>query len=343
MSWIHLTAVAFAGFTAAALIVILVRIVATRNQIVDHPTHRGLHSSPIPRGGGIGIVVVTITGLLLLNGTAARTLVPWCAATLAIAITGLIDDVRGLSTAPRMAVHVAAAITACLAYGVLDGVSLPFAGYVHFGVLGGALTVIWIVGFTNAFNFMDGANGIAGAQAMIAGVAWAAIGHQRGDTLLLDLGILIAAGSAGFLLHNWSPARIFMGDAGSTFLGYTLAVAALLDTAADRDALIPALIVWPFLFDSGLSFLRRLLHRENVFKAHRSHLYQRLVLAGWSHAQVATLYTALAVAGGAAAVGVDRGSLSPGAGVTGVTVFALALWLLTVRVETSRRQTVTAG
>lgn len=342
VSPLQTAAIAAAAFVAAAVVVMLTRIVAMRHHIVDRPSNRGLHSSDMPRGGGIGIVVVTMAGMLLLGAFTERRLLAWCAAALAIAVVGFFDDVRSLPTPFRMAVHLVAAIVACLAYGVFDGISIPFAGYVSFGPVAGALTVIWIVGLTNAFNFMDGANGVAGTQAMVGGGAWALIGYERGDATLIHLGILVAAASAGFLLHNWSPARIFMGDVGSTFLGYTLAVIGLLHVAVRHDALIPALIVWPFLFDSGFTFLRRLGKRENVFAAHRSHLYQRLILAGWSHAQVALLYGALALAGSTGAVGIDRGSLAPAAVIAVVTVLASALWFLTVRVESNRTRTATA-
>ncbi len=343
MSPLQAAAIAVGGFVVSAIVVMFMRIVAMRHHIVDRPTDRGLHSSEMPRGGGIAIVVVTVAGLLLLDASAGRHLIPWYAAGLALAVVGLFDDVRGLPTALRMAVHVVAALIALLAYGVFDGVSIPFAGYVPLGSAAGVLTVIWIVGLTNAFNFMDGADGIAGTQAMVGGGAWALIGYQRGDASLLDIGILVAAASAGFLLHNWSPARIFMGDVGSTFLGYTLAVIGLLHTAERRDALIPALIVWPFLFDSVFTFLRRLRKRENVFTAHRSHLYQRLILAGWSHGQVALLYAALALVGSMGAAGIDRGSLAPAAAIAAVTLLAAALWLLTVLVEANRGRTATAG
>ena len=329
MSWTHVAAVAIAAFAAAAVIVMLARVLAARHQVLDHPTDRGLHSAPIPRGGGIGIVLVVAAGLLFHGHSFV---LPWCAAALVIAVTGFFDDVRHLSTTVRLTIQLAAAIAACVAYGAFEGLwRIPF------GVAAAVLTIVWIVGFTNAFNFMDGSNGIAGMQAMIAGAAWAAIGHDHGNALLLDLGVLTAAASAGFLLHNWSPARIFMGDVGSTFLGFTLAVAGLWDAAVRRDALVPALVVWPFLFDSVFTFLRRLRKRENVFAAHRSHLYQRLILSGWSHAAVALLYGALAAAGGFTAVGLDRGALAPAAAVAVTAALAAGLWLLTLRVEGRRR------
>jgi UDP-N-acetylmuramyl pentapeptide phosphotransferase/UDP-N-acetylglucosamine-1-phosphate transferase len=322
-----------AAFAASAVVVMLVRIWTTHKRILDHPNERSSHSSPRPRGGGVGIVIVVVAGTLLLDHAAIGALWPWLAAAIAIAVTGWIDDVRSLPTGLRVTVHLIAGIGAVLAYGGFAGLS-----QLSFGLLAAPLTVLWIVGLTNAFNFMDGIDGIAGAQALMAGAAWAVIADHRHDAVLLHAALLIAAASAGFLLHNWSPARIFMGDVGSTFLGFTLAVVPLLSGAGRRDALIPALIVWPFVFDSGFTFLRRLGKRENVFAAHRSHLYQRLTIAGWSHARVALLYMAFAAVGGAAAVGVDRGELAPAAAIGTVGVFALGLWWMTVSVE-SRRQT----
>jgi len=133
-------------------------------------------------------------------------------------------------------------------------------------------------------------------------VAWTIIGARTGQPSLTLLGGAIAAASLGFLLHNWPPARIFMGDVGSAFLGFTLASLPLLSPR--RDALfVPAvLILWPFVFDGTFTILRRLRNRENIFAAHRSHLYQRLVIAGYSHAFVTTLYAALAVLGAIAAI-----------------------------------------
>ena len=145
---------------------------------------------------------------------------------------------------------------------------------------------------------MDGIDGIAGGQAVVAGLGWAALGWLSDQPLVGILGILLAASSLGFLGHNWPPARIFMGDVGSAFLGFTFAVLAV--AAAQRDArlaLAGVLLVWPFIFDACFTFLRRLRNGENVFAAHRSHLYQRLVIAGYSHRTVTLLYIGLAAWG----------------------------------------------
>jgi UDP-N-acetylmuramyl pentapeptide phosphotransferase/UDP-N-acetylglucosamine-1-phosphate transferase len=163
---------------------------------------------------------------------------------------------------------------------------------------------------------MDGIDGIAGLQALIAGLGWFSFSLaydflQSGADILGLFGLLIAASSLGFLLHNRPPARIFMGDVGSAFLGYSFAIAPLL--LIDPDVIghpekpenvgfvllfWPAvLLVWPFLFDTVFTFMRRALKRENVFKAHRSHLFQRLVIAGCSHLFVTLLYAVLALEG----------------------------------------------
>ena len=147
---------------------------------------------------------------------------------------------------------------------------------------------------------MDGIDGIAAGQAITAGLGWAIVGWLADDLRPMLLGGLLTATSAGFLVHNWSPASIFMGDIGSAFLGYCFATLGLLGGGGGSGALIGILLVWPFVFDTAFTFCVRLRRRENIFKAHRSHLYQRLVLTGLSHRAVTLLYVALAVLGAAA-------------------------------------------
>jgi UDP-N-acetylmuramyl pentapeptide phosphotransferase/UDP-N-acetylglucosamine-1-phosphate transferase len=161
------------------------------------------------------------------------------------------------------------------------------------------LTLLWIVGLTNAFNFMDGSDGIAGitAAAVAAGIATAAAACGAGPVAVIAAAF--AGASLGFLTSNWQPARIFMGDVGSAFCGFLLAVLPLAVRADAVPEVLPvaALALWPFIFDTSLTLLRRLRAGENIFQAHRSHLYQRLVIAGWSHRDVASLYGGLAAFG----------------------------------------------
>ena len=200
-------------------------------------------------------------------------------------------------------------------------------------LVGGIITFLWIVGLTNAYNFMDGIDGIAGGQAVVAGLGWATIGWLNNVPLVFALGLFICASSLGFLGHNWPPAHIFMGDVGSAFLGYTFAILPLLHNNATMP-LVGLLLVWPFVFDTVFTFVRRLLKGENVFSAHRSHLYQRLVIAGYSHQRVALTYIGLAAVGGVLAIAWYLNL--PGSNaliILTIPLFAIDLWWFVWRAE----------
>ena len=164
------------------------------------------------------------------------------------------------------------------------------------------MAVVWGVGLTNAYNFMDGIDGIAGAQAVVAGAVWGVAGAWLGVPSVAFVGACVAAATLGFLVHNRPPARIFMGDVGSATLGFAFAALPLVATpsvapvVAGRLPLFALLTVWPFVYDAVATFGQRLARGENVLAAHRSHRYQRLVIAGWRHGAVSAAYAALALA-----------------------------------------------
>jgi len=281
----------------------IIRQIAEQRQILDIPNERSSHTRPIPRGGGLAIVVVT-TGLVLLANAAlglgswAR-LLPIAAAWLLVAAVSLADDLRSLPNRVRFAAHAIAAATVILTVGYWDRIALPLIGDTHLGWVGVPLTLLWLVGLTNAYNFMDGIDGIAGSQAVVAGLTWAMAGLIIGSVDIALIGLVVAGANAGFLAYNWPPARIFMGDVGSAFIGLVLATLAVAGHEHDpRSAFVGLLAVWPFVFDAAFTFLRRTVRRENVFAPHRSHLYQRLVIVGYSHRNVTLLYTVLAALGG---------------------------------------------
>lgn len=271
------------------------------NAIVDVPNGRSSHTQPTPRGGGLVIVTVMLFGWLLymlVSDTASfyyvRLAFFW-GLSLVAAISWL-DDVRTLSGLMRILVHLAAAalVVAALAFSGMLRLFVPLAHLPLSLTIG--LSLLWIVGMTNAYNFMDGIDGIAGSQAVVTGAVWSVFGFVTGHTLLLIPGLLIGASALGFLYYNWQPARIFMGDVGSAFLGFAWAVLALFAAQYDnRLALVGVLSLWPFIFDTSFTMLMRAWRRENIFHAHRSHLYQRLVATGYSHRFVALLYAGLAL------------------------------------------------
>lgn len=291
---------ALAGAIITATVTPVLAAWARRSNYLDIPNHRSSHAVPTPRIGGVALVLAVVTGALILDalgtGLDRRTVIVLAGA-LGIALLGLVDDFQHLPALVRLAVQGAIA-TAVVMFQPASTVP-AIAGW--FGVL---LTVLWVVALINAYNFMDGIDGIAGAQAVVAGIGWLAVGTIVGAPLVAALGLLLAAASSGFLLHNWHPAKVFMGDAGSGFFGFLFAALPLLMPDPNGASLwaYAILLMWTFLADTSLTLLRRLSRGENVLSAHRSHLYQRLVLAGQSHSRVALVYAGLAVLGAIAAV-----------------------------------------
>ncbi len=291
----------FLGIAAiSAVLVGILRRLALGWQILDVPNQRSSHESPTPRGGGLAIVVLSLAGYsgygLWLAAPPKAIIYIYLAGAALIALISWIDDVRGLPNRVRFGVHLLSAILIILGIGAAwKIVAVPFFGDVALGMLGTVLALFWIVGLTNTYNFMDGIDGIAAAQALMAGAGWMILGAMSDQGDCVAIGLLIAAASAGFLWWNLPPAKIFMGDVGSAFLGFTFAVLPVI--AAQRNNRLAAagmILVWPFVFDSVFTLLRRLSKGENIFQAHRSHLYQRLVQNGWTHGQVSSLYAALA-------------------------------------------------
>jgi UDP-N-acetylmuramyl pentapeptide phosphotransferase/UDP-N-acetylglucosamine-1-phosphate transferase len=293
---------AFLGLALSYLGIVPLRRWAERRQILDIPNKRSSHTRPVPRAGGLAIVFLSLVGLIaawLLNPAwSLSILLTFLMGAALIATVSWIDDLRPLPNRIRFAAHSAGAILAISGFGYWRSIDIPLVSEFHMGWFGFLITFLWIVGLTNAYNFMDGIDGIAGGQAVVAGAGWTVLGLLNDQPLVAILGLLAATTSLGFLGHNWPPARIFMGDVGSAFLGYTFAILPVTAIQNDpRFALIGLLLVWPFVFDTIFTFLRRLRKGENVFSAHRSHLYQRLVIAGYSHRFVTLLYIGLAFVG----------------------------------------------
>jgi Fuc2NAc and GlcNAc transferase len=318
---------------------------AERRQLLDMPNERSSHSRPTPRGGGLAIVAITLAGIWLYASmrpiTSGMVLLAYTLGAIIIAVAGWLDDLRSLPVGVRFIAHGLGALLVIVGTGYSCAVDFPLLGQLHLGLLGLCLIFFWILGLTNSYNFMDGIDGIAGGQALVAGAGWALFGWWGDQWLVSALGALLAATSLGFLGHNWPPARIFMGDVASGFLGYTFAALPVIAALGDpRFMLVGALLVWPFLFDTIFTFLRRLGRGENVFAAHRSHLYQRLVIIGYSHRFVSLLYTMLALIGVLLSlVWLGGGAGSHAAIILLLPLLCLGLWLYVVRRE-RRRQSV---
>jgi UDP-N-acetylmuramyl pentapeptide phosphotransferase/UDP-N-acetylglucosamine-1-phosphate transferase len=270
-------------------------IVARRfsDRLIDVPNPRSSHTQPTPRGGGIAFVAAfLVTSAIatfvvtakpggtpsLLEGSILVLMPLWA--------VGAVDDARGLSVRLRYLVQLVSAGLAVFLFG-------PFPGFhALLGQLGAPwltplLSVIAFTAVINFYNFMDGLDGLVGGCCAVQLAFFALYLNQLGWWLLV-------AALVAFLFWNWPPAKIFMGDSGSTVLGGAVGLA-LLGTPDARTMWWAGAVTAPLLGDAVLTLLRRLFKRENIFDAHRSHVYQRLNQSGWSHGRVASIYVALTI------------------------------------------------
>jgi UDP-N-acetylmuramyl pentapeptide phosphotransferase/UDP-N-acetylglucosamine-1-phosphate transferase len=292
-AFLLLTSLSYSG-------IYLIRRYAEKRRLLDHPNERSSHVVPTPRGGGLAIVLLVLgPGLLSVMEMGFEKSLIYVLGGAAIAWLGWRDDLHSLSPRLRFAVQAIVAGLSIWGLGYFKVVTIPLVGELSLGAIGIAITFLWIIGLTNAYNFMDGIDGLAGGVALSAGIGWMWLASNMNNAFAFWIALAVTAGSLGFLGHNWSPASIFLGDVGSTFLGYSFAVLPLISSDQGGDTLmLGTVLMWTIIMDAGVTFIQRLLRRENVFAAHRSHLYQRLVLSGYKHETVSALYIVLTLLAG---------------------------------------------
>lgn len=253
-----------------------------RHIALDQPNARSLHTTVTPRTGGLGIMFSVLLTWLFIGVSPEWLLLP-----LALVTISLVDDIRGLKARWRFLVQV----IVCSIFLVLhpDGLvwwSMPLV----------LLAMVWMV---NLYNFMDGADGLAGGMALFGFAAYAVAAYLAGHAELTTLCTIISAANLAFLIFNFHPAKIFMGDAGSIPLGF---LAAAIGIAGWQQGVwpewFPLLVFSPFIVDASVTLLKRILRREKIWQAHKSHYYQRLVQMGWGHRKTALMeYGVMLVAG----------------------------------------------
>lgn len=302
----------------------LMRRYALANSVLDVPNDRSSHEIPTPRGGGVGIVLPVLLALVaapaILLGSGAGLVA--AAAVLIVAAIGWLDDHRPLGVKSRLVGHVAAG--ALVAFFAVDAAAHPFHVVVPLAVAG-LWWVFWTVSSINVVNFIDGIDGIIGLQVLVFGLyAIAATGMDVSPASVV--GAALAGASIGFLLFNWSPARIFMGDVGSGSLGVAFVLLGVFTIIeAGWTAVHAFLPLMPIFVDEVLTMARRVARGESLSEPHRTHVYQRLVQAGFGHGPVAAFYGILAVACGAWGLMVPTNEVAfwVGAVVALVAVFVL--------------------
>lgn len=288
-----------------ALVSALVVRAMIARPILDHPDHRKAHTRPTPKGGGLGPVVAFLLGMLalfLLTPLGEPRLVGVVLAAAAIAAVALADDAWDFRFLVKLGAQAAAGLVALGAGLVLERLSLPGLGAVPLGALGWALTLFWIVGCTNAVNFMDGMDGLVAGVVVIACAALALVAAGAAGWFVFAAALFLGAGFAGFLPFNLHPARIFMGDVGSQFAGFLLAVLAV--SAAGFEAsqvsfLVVPLLLFGLLWDAAFTLARRALAGEAVAAPHRAHLYQMAQRSGLPVPVVVGLHWGFALLGAA--------------------------------------------
>jgi UDP-N-acetylmuramyl pentapeptide phosphotransferase/UDP-N-acetylglucosamine-1-phosphate transferase len=256
------------------------------------------------------------------------------AAALVFAV-GFLDDRRGVGPALKAAPQLLAAVLIVLFVARIDSVLLPGGITLVLGGLAGPLTVFWLVGFSNGYNFMDGIDGIAAVHAGVAAALFSVAGWLGGAEEVLWLSLPLAGASLAFLSVNRPPAKVFMGDCGSLPVGFLLAALAVLGHVSGGVPFVTSfLILGPFLFDTLYTLSRRLWRGENVLEPHRSHLYQRLVISGLSHASVTVLYGVWTLlAGGLGILYLSGGVRVRGFTIAGALVSGIAVVLFVRRRE----------
>ncbi len=278
----------------ATLIVSLVLTGATawlarRGGVFSVEDERSSHQGVVPSGGGLGIVLTwfAITFWLLFEQAPQLWLVGVLPAVAVLAVIGWLDDLRPMAARWRLLVQLAVSLY-LLACAWQSGVAVTAP--VLF------LAGLWLLWVANMYNFMDGSHGMAGMQGVFSGLVLAWLFYQAGNTGLYLVSLVIAVSCMGFLPWNLAPKRIFMGDVGSVPLGFALGALCAWGVAIEAFSLASAILVLSvFMVDAGLTLLRRVIRGERWYTAHRQHLYQQLIAAGWSHGNVLVLYLSLNV------------------------------------------------
>ena len=296
---------AFAVLLALCSAGIVRAMIAMR--VMDTPDSRKAHDRPTPKGGGVGIVLTFLIGIAILYHFAefARLADPYfrgvIEASVAIAFVAFLDDLYDWPFAVKFGAQVLAAAVAVGSGLYIQDYSLPYFGAVPIGWFGVPVTAAWLLFTTNALNFIDGLNGLASGVALIACLFLAGIAAMHGSWFAYAACGLLAAGIAGFLPFNFPKARIFMGDVGSQFCGFMLAILAVVAGRIEGvplSFLLMPMLLSGVLFDVAFTLVRRWKDGENVTKPHRGHLYQVAHRSGMSAPAVATIHWGFALFGG---------------------------------------------
>jgi UDP-N-acetylmuramyl pentapeptide phosphotransferase/UDP-N-acetylglucosamine-1-phosphate transferase len=272
---------------------------------LDVPGHRSLHDTDTPKGGGLAITLVVLIAMVLAGSFGLLDTVWWSvgAGALMVALISFADDWFDLPRGPRFVVHIVAALVVVTFVDgpgsvIVPGTNWPLPGWLTFVPV--VVAVVWI---TNLYNFMDGMDGLAGGMGVVGFGTLALLGASPEDSSYSLMCVVIAASCGGFLVANFPPAQIFMGDVGSITLGFLAGSLILVGERLDKfDWWVGVLAFAPFVCDATVTIARRIANSERFWEAHRKHFYQRAVQLGWSHRRTTVVTYALMIVSSAAAL-----------------------------------------
>ncbi|WP_240374375.1 glycosyltransferase family 4 protein [Bacillus piscicola] len=281
----------------------LVKKLAFRIGATDQPNHRKVHKGSMARLGGLSIYVAFLAGLFILQPHNAY--MPYIVAGgTIIIITGFLDDMFELSAKWKLLGQIAAAVIVLIGGVEVQFINLPFDARLELGWLSIPITLLWIIGITNAINLIDGLDGLAAGVSSIVLATISVLAIIQNDIFIVALGIALLGGTLGFLVHNFNPAKIFMGDTGALFLGFMIAVIALLGfkNVTIFSLVVPVIILAVPISDTIFAIIRRMVNKQPLSAPDKSHLHHCLLRLGYSHRQTVLIIYALSAFFGVSAV-----------------------------------------
>ena len=278
-------------FIVSLLLTPLVKRVAIQLNAVDLPNNRKVHTTAMPRLGGFAIYISFMIGSLIFLPT-FENIWPILIGGTVVAITGFVDDLKNLPPFVKLLGQILAALIPVISGITIDFITIPGGNVIEFGVLAVPLTILWIVAITNAINLIDGLDGLAAGVSSIATLTISVLAFSLGHPMSTLMGTVLLGSTLGFLLYNFYPAKIFMGDTGALFLGYMislLSITGLTKSAAVFSLIIPMIILAVPIIDTTFAIIRRMLNKKPISSPDKFHLHHSIIRLGFTHKEAVIL------------------------------------------------------
>lgn len=290
-------------FLLALFVTPLVKIFAIKIGAVDKPNARKVHQKLMPRLGGLAIYISFLVGYLILRPE-SEFMMPILIGSFIIILTGFLDDMLELSAKWKLVGQIAAAAVVIIGGVKIEMINLPFDGQLELGWFAIPLTLLWIIGITNAINLIDGLDGLAAGVSSIVLITISTLAILDGNMFVVGIGVILLGSTLGFLVHNFNPAKIFMGDTGALFLGFMISVISLLGfkNVTAFSLIVPVIILAVPISDTLFAIIRRIVNKKPLSAPDKSHLHHCLLRLGYSHRKTVLIIYAMSAFFGLSAV-----------------------------------------